>query len=229
MKAADIMTTNVITASDQACVADVAELLLKNNISAVPVVDETGAMVGIVSEGDLVRRAEIGTQHRRSWWLELVARQGALASEYLKEHGQRVVDVMTRDVITVSPDTPLAEIANLIEKHGIKRVPVVDNGKVVGIVSRSNLVQVLAARAKNIITIGEPDDALIRERVIAALRAEPWCPFMLNVLVHKGHVDLWGMAANEAEKEAARAAAEATPGVVAVTNNLVIRPSIFAG
>lgn len=227
MKAADIMTTQVVTANDESRIADVANLLLQNHISAVPVVDGSGKLVGIVSEGDLVRRAEIGTQSRHSWWLEMFSSPEALAREYIKEHGQRARDIMTKNVVTVGPDASLDVIANLLESHRIKRVPVVENDKLVGIVSRSNLVRALAAGAKDLLATGNPDDANIRERVISGLKSEPWCPFMLNVVVHKGQVDLWGIVKNEDEKRAARIAAEVTPGVVAVQDKLVISPPSY--
>lgn len=225
MKAADIMTSDVVTIDDAASVIDAARLLLQHRISALPVVDRDGRLVGIVSEGDLMRRAETGTERRRSWWLELLAGSETLAGEYVKSHANRVADVMTRKVVTAAPDAELGEIANLLERNGIKRVPIVDGGKVVGIVSRANLVQALAAGKEGIAIAGRPDDARIRERILARLKAEPWRPFMLNVVVHDGEVDLWGMVDSLEQKRAARVAAEGVPGVTAVKDNLVIRPA----
>ena len=135
MNAADVMVTNVITVGPDACLQDVAHLFLTNRISAAPVVSTDGKIVGIVSEGDLMRRAEAGTGRRRSWWLSLLTGREVLAAEYIKEHSRKVADVMTREVITAAPQTSLRDIANILEKNGIKRVPIVDGGKIIGIVS----------------------------------------------------------------------------------------------
>ena len=139
------MVSPVVTEKPSATVKDAAKLLLQRQISAVPVVDEQRKLVGIVSEGDLVHRAEIGTEHRRSRWLLLLTKNEALAADYIKAHGRRVEDVMTRNVVTATPDTPLNEIAGLLEKHGVKRVPIVWDGQLVGIVSIANLVQAVAS------------------------------------------------------------------------------------
>jgi CBS domain-containing protein len=140
MKAADVMVSNVITVGVNASIGEVAAILLNNHISAAPVVDEKGDLVGIVSEGDLIRRPEIGTAKRHSWWLELISNKWASASEYIKSHSRMVADVMTRDVITAKPDTPLGDIAAMLERNRIKRVPIVDGGKLVGLVSRGNIL-----------------------------------------------------------------------------------------
>lgn len=226
MQAKDIMTTPVITVTVSSTVQDVASVLLNRGISAVPVVDAAGRLVGIVSEGDLMRRVEAGTGRQRSWWLSLIADASNLANEYVKEHSRKVADVMTRQVITARPDTPLADIATLLEKNRIKRVPILDDGKLVGIVSRANLLRALTAPPKAIEkTVGLKDHA-IRERILARLRAEPWSPSWLNVSVEDGVVELWGAAESEAQKKAARIAAELTPGVIAVHDNIVIsRPA----
>ena len=141
MKARDIMVMNVITVDPEASVRQVADILFKNRISALPVVDEDGELMEIVSEGDLARRAELETDYRRSWWLETFARKSkeTLAAEYVKSHARRVEDVMTRRVITATPGTSLQDIAALLEKNRIKRVPIVAKGKVVEIVSRAKI------------------------------------------------------------------------------------------
>lgn len=229
MKAADVMTTPAITVTQDASIQDVATTLLTHRISAVPVVGPDGSLVGIVSEGDLVRRIETGTGRRRAWWLELVAGPDAAAEEFVREHSRRVGDVMTGDVVTASPDTPLGEIAALLERRHIKRVPIVDNGKVVGIVSRSNIVQALATFGRRLEPAATTDDAAIRDAILARFKAEPWAPSLLNVTVHEGVVDLWGLAASQTQKKAALLAAETVPGVVAVTDNLMLRPQVFDG
>ena len=225
MKAADVMVTNVITVGPEACVEDVAHLLLTNRISGLPVVGAEGKIVGIVSEGDLMRRAEAGTGRRRPWWLAMLTGQEVLAAEYVKEHSRKVTDVMTRNVVTAAPETPLQDIATLLEKNGIKRVPIVKDGKVVGIVSRANLLQALASLRKQI-EAGAPNDGTIRENIVARLKAEPWTrPSLINVIVQDGTVELWGIVDSQTEKKAVRVAAEVTPGVRAVNDNLIIRPA----
>ena len=228
MKAADVMVTNVITVGPQASVLDVAELLLSSRISGVPVVGKSGELLGIVSEGDLMRRAEVGTGRRRPWWLALFIGKEALAAEFVKEHSRKVTDVMTRDVITVSPDTSLFTIANLLERNAIKRVPVVRDGKLVGIVSRANLLQALASRGRQMQQMAgaAADDSKIRDRVITQLDTEPWTkPSLINVIVRDGTVELWGIVDSASEKKAVRVAAEVTPGVRAVADNLIVRPT----
>ena len=225
MNAADVMVTNVITVGLDACLQDVAHLLLTNRISAVPVVDNDGKVVGIVSEGDLMRRAEAGTGRRRSWWLSLLTGKEGLAAQYVKEHSRKVADVMTRDVITATPDTPLQDIANILEKNSIKRVPIIKDGKMVGLVSRANLLQALASLRKQI-EGGTPNDTKIRETVVQRLNAEPWLrSSLINVIVQDGTIELWGIVDSPTEKKAVRVAAEETPGVRAVNDNLIIRPA----
>jgi CBS domain-containing protein len=225
MNAVDVMVTKVITVGPDACVQDVAHILLTNRISAVPVIDANGKLLGIVSEGDLMCRAEAGTGRRRPWWLAALIGREAFAAEYVKEHSRKVTDVMTRSVITAKPNTPLRDIANLLEKNGIKRVPIVEDGKVVGIVSRANLLQALASLRKQI-DGPAPSDSDIRNGVIARLEAEPWShPSLVNVIVQDGAVELWGIVDSPAEKKAVRVAAEVTSGVRAVNDNLIVRPA----
>ena len=225
MNAADVMVTKVITVGPDARVQDVAHIFLTNRISAVPVVGSDGKILGIVSEGDLMRRAEAGTGRRRSWWLALLTGTDALAAEYVKEHSRMVADVMTRDVITAAPETPLRDIADILEKKGIKRVPIVKDGRIVGIVSRANLLQALASLRKQI-EGGAPNDAKVREAVLERLKAAPWSrPSLINVIVQDGTVELWGIVETPTQKKAVRVAAEDTPGVRAVNDNLIIRPA----
>jgi CBS domain-containing protein len=225
MKAADIMVTDVITVKPDSQVQDVAGLMLANRISALPVVDDAGALVGIVSEGDLLRRNEAGTGHDRAWWLKLLMSRENLAAEYVKEHARKVADVMTRSVVSADPDTSVADIASLLERHRIKRVPIVRNGKVVGIVSRANLVQALATFRKKVIAPQSVADAELREKVVARLNSEPWVrPNLVNVTVTDGTVDLWGIVESSVEKQALRVAVEVTPGVKAVNDNVMVRP-----
>lgn len=226
MKASDIMTTTLVTVTPDTSVSDVAAILLENRISGVPVVDPAGRPVGIVSEGDLLRRAEAGTGHERSWWLKLLMGREGLAAEFVKEHARQVADVMTRELVTATPDTPVAEIASLLERHRIKRVPVVKDGRLVGIVSRANLLHALATLRRQ--TPANPvTDAELRTAITARLESEPWLsPNLVNVTVTDGVVDAWGVVDSIAEKQALRVAIEETPGVKAVNDNLVIRPVV---
>ena len=226
MKAAEVMVTKVVTVGPRTGVRDAARILLTNRISAAPVVGEHGELLGIVSEGDLMRRSETDTEYRRSWWLALLASNETLAAEFAKSHSRTVADVMTRDVVTAKPDTSLREIAALLETNLIKRVPIIKAGKIVGIVSRANLLQAFASLASKIDATGRaPDDRIIREAILGRLRAQTWSgPWPLNVIVHEGTVELWGMVQSAAEKSAIRAVAEEAEGVSAVNNNLIVRP-----
>ena len=220
MKARDVMVSPVISVKPSCTVKEVAKTLLERRISAVPVVDDTGKLAGIVSEGDLMHRAEIGTQRRHSWWLRVLTGDDALAAEYTKAHARTVAGVMTRDVITASPDTPLHEIAALLERHSIKRVPIVRDGALLGIVSRANLLQALASSHKDLDI--QLSDTAIRDRILAHLNNQPWAhTLLLNVTVNGGVVDLWGITGSDAERKAIRVAAESAPGVTAVNDHLV--------
>jgi CBS domain-containing protein len=223
MKARDVMVSPVITTKPAASVKEVAQTLLTHHISAVPVIDHAGKLVGIVSEGDLMRRADLGTEKHRSWWLAvLFAEEEALAAEYVKQHSKKVADVMTRRLVVASPDAPLGEIAGLLERHSIKRVPIVENGALVGIVSRANLIQALAGD-RNASDVKVPD-AQLRDKIMRHLKTQPWAhTSLLNVTVNDGIVDIWGITRSEAEKQALRVAAETTPGVRAVNDNIVMQ------
>jgi CBS domain-containing protein len=223
MKARDVMASPVITVKPSDSVRTVAELFLKYRISAVPVVDNDDRVVGMVSEADLLHRAEAGTERRRSWWLSAFLQGDTLAQDYIKAHAGRVEDVMTRDVIVVRPYTPVHEVATLLEKNGIKRVPVVEDERLVGIVSRANLIQAVASARKE---LDVPlSDAAIRDNLLAHLKRQPWAnTALLNITVTGGVVDLWGATETDAERHAIRVAAEAAKGVTAVNDNLVTRP-----
>jgi CBS-domain-containing membrane protein len=218
MNAKDIMSTPVVSVGPHTSVRDIAGLLFKHRISAVPVVDE-GRLVGIVSEGDLLHRYEIGTADagRGSWWRRILGPDDSVAS-YVKSHAARARYVMTEDLVTVSPDTSVARIAELLDKHRIKRVPVLQDGKLVGIVSRSDLVQALAAR-EWVEAEGLDDDA-IYEQLSEELEQQPWWrSLMTNVVVSDGVVHYYGAFDSEAHKEAARVAAENVPGVRGVEDH----------
>ena len=229
MRARDIMVTDVITVGPEASVRDVAKILLAKRISAVPVVDEQGHLVGIISEGDLIRRAELGTNHHRSWWLELFSgmNKEALATRFLKSHGRKVKDVMTaKNLITAKPTTPIRDIAVSLEKNRIKRVPIVAKGQVVGIVSRANIIQALAG-SREAPAQTMTGDATIRKKVMKQIKAEKWSKgSLMNATVQSGRGHLWGVVDSEAEKQAARAAAELVEGVKKVENGVVVLPVV---
>jgi CBS domain-containing protein len=219
LTAGDVMTPRPVTVSPDTSVTDIARVLLGRAISAVPVLDGE-RLVGIVSEGDLMRRAETGTERRRPWWLGLLTSPETLAAEYTRAHGRRAADVMTTKVITVTETTPLAKIAKLLEDRRIKRVPVVRNGKVVGIVSRADLLRVLAAAPDQ----GPPrtvSDQEIRARFLRDLEAAAWAtPTYVNPIVVGGVVQLWGLVGSEQERRALRAMAARIGGVRGVEDHL---------
>lgn len=223
MQAMKVMTRTVVTVPADATVWAAADILLGARVSAAPVVDADGRMLGIVSEADLLNRPELGTVPARSWLQRLLTDESVLARDYLRSHSHRVADVMTRQVVSVEERTGLKEIAALMQKHRIKRVPVVRDGKVVGIVSRANLLQGLLSREPQ--PSGTPaGDETLRTRVVAALASQAWGEGVSNVVVENGVVHVWGNVASPAVREAVRVAAENVPGVQRVVNKVVVLP-----
>lgn len=219
MKASDVMTSKVITISPDAPLSDMIRLMLDNRISGLPVVGKDGKLVGMITEGDCLRRVETGTDVKRSFWRAMLTGSETLANEYIRSHGRKVSEVMTSDPITVSPETDLGEVIHILEKNQIKRVPVVKDGAIVGIVSRANLLQALSGLVGNAKV--DQSDANIRQGVIAALSTLPWAANeFLNVTVHDGAVDLWGSFTAYRQDEAAVVAAENVPGVKSVRSHL---------
>jgi CBS domain-containing protein len=232
MLARDVMNTRVVTVGPDATVTDIAKLLVEKRISAVPVVDADQGVMGIVSEGDLMHRPESGTEKRRgAWWLRLLTMPDELAAEYSKSHGVRASDVMTRTVITVPEGMPIADIAEILEEHRIKRVPVVQDGRLVGIVSRANLLHGLATSKQASPLPSAASDQAIREDILRSVRQEPWAsPSYANVTVEDGVVHLWGMAETDEEIKAWEIAAGETTGVKSVANHMnKIEPRMFFG
>jgi CBS domain-containing protein len=224
MEARDVMTTPVCTVEPDCPVEQIARTLLEHQVSAVPVVDRDGRVVGIVSEGDLFRRPEADTERRRSWWLAQFLDQEHLAAEFAKSHGQRAAEVMSRKLVTVGEDTPVTKIAELLETHRIKRVPVVRNGRLVGIVSRANLLRALAAKPATALPMAVSDRG-IRSALLATLRKQPWfSKTRVDVFVDGGTVQLWGIAMSKAEHEALLAAARSQPGVTGVVDRVTVFP-----
>jgi len=222
MKALDVMVRNVVTVKPDDEVADAIKLLAEHDVSALPVVDEGNNVVGIISEADLLHRQEIGTAKHRPWWLEAVTPASTLASEFAKSHGRRVAEVMSTDVVSAAEDTPLGEIATMLERHRIKRVPVLRGGKLVGIVSRSNLIQALASSRAPAAGAGAETDRKIRHELLDRLGKEDWTDFgERNVIVSGGIVHLWGLVGSPEEHKALLALAEGVPGVASVSDEMI--------
>jgi CBS domain-containing protein len=217
MRAHQIMTRSVVTVRPDATILEAANTMLQHHVSGLPVVDAAGKLVGIVSEGDFIRRGEIGTQKKRSRWLSFL--MGADATQYVREHGRKVSEVMTHDPLTIAEDATLEEIVNAMEANGIKRMPVMRDGKLVGIVSRANLLHAVASLARE---VPDPtaDDDHIRSRIIQALEKHDWSPFGLSVIVRDGIVHLSGVITDEESRQAAIVATENVSGVKKVHDHL---------
>jgi CBS domain-containing protein len=221
MNAEHVMTRDVISIDPDATVLQAARLMLQHHISGLPVIDKSGNLVGVLSEGDFLRRRETKTERRRSRWLEFLMGPGRIAAEYSHSHGSKVSEVMTAEVQTVDEVTPIEDIVDLMERRRIKRVPVLCGGQVVGIVTRSNLMHAMVSLARAA-QPGAADDAAIRESLLAEMQKEQWAPAATtNVVVHDGVVELWGVIVDERQREALKVAAENIPGVKAVKDHLV--------
>jgi CBS domain-containing protein len=221
MRAVDVMVRDVVTVRPETDLAEAVKLLAEHDVSALPVVDADDRVIGILSEADLVHRAEIGTEQHRPWWLEAVTGASTLAREFAKSHGQKVGEIMTSEVVSVAEDTPLSEIAALLERKRIKRVPVVREGKLVGIVSRSNLVQALASAVGHIDQHSETDRQ-IRLDLLSRLGEQTWTDFSSrNVTVGGGIVHIWGLVGSPSERKALLALAESVPGVKQVCDEMI--------
>ncbi len=214
MQANDIMTPNVVTVRPEMPVSEIAELLVLNKISAVPVVDNNDTLVGIISEGDLLRRLSSSAGDDRPWWVKMMSSQSQDASEFIKVHGRTAQDVMTRNLITVDETAELSEVAHTLETHRIKRVPVVKDGKIVGIVSRSNLLQAVAGKKTEVKKSATLSDRDIRQQVYKSLSEQGFASHgSMNVMVEDGIVELWGWVESETERKALLLAASEIPGV----------------
>ena len=219
MRAHHIMTRKVITIAPDASIVDAARLMLDNRISGLPVVDLKGQLVGMVTERDLLRRTETGTQRKRPRWLEFILGPGRQAAEYVQTAGRRVREIMTADVRTVTEDTPLPDVVSLMEKYRIKRVPVTNAGKLTGIISRQNFVRAVAGLARE---VPDPtaDDEHIRKRILAEIERNQWTPIGVEVFVRDGVVDLCGVITDDRVRQAMVVSAENTSGVKQVHDHL---------
>ncbi|GGB24083.1 MULTISPECIES: CBS domain-containing protein [Alphaproteobacteria] len=221
MQAKDIMTTSVISVPLEGQVEDAVRLMLDHHISALPVVDAEGGLKGLVSEGDLMRRVRETDGPRRSWWLEVLGGSSDSTRDFVKLKSHHVEDVMTRDVVSVEEDTTVAEIARLLEKHRIKRVPVLRSGQVVGIVSRANLLHALSALKEGVLPEPSEDDRVLRAKIKEALKEVPGAAVnLINYTVENGNVSVWGVADSDFEENAIRVAVESVPGVGMVDVNM---------
>ena len=221
MKAKDIMTRRVISISPDASILKAAHLMLQHRISGLPVVDPAGVLIGIVTEGDFLRRAETGTERRKPRWLEFVLGPGRAAADFTHSHGRKVEEVMSDSPYSVSEDTTLDEIVSLMERHRIKRVPVTRDAHLVGIVSRANLMRALISIARSAPPPAQ-SDLDIRSHIMTEMDTQKWAPVALvEVTVNKGVVDLWGTILDERDRKALKVLAENVPGVKAVNDHMV--------
>jgi CBS domain-containing protein len=226
MEARQVMTSPILTISPGASVRQAIEMMLEHRVSGLPVVDEIGQLVGLISEGDLLHRSELGTEKHRSKWLDFLVGPGRSATAYVHSHSRRVADVMTCDVATVEETTPLEEVVKLMEKRHIKRVPVVRDGGVAGIITRSDLLRAfLKASAAREVPASDED---IRRNICDTIEQEGWAPAgSVHVKVFEGHVTLSGTIFDERERDAIRVCAENQPGVTGVTDDMIwVEPTV---
>jgi CBS-domain-containing membrane protein len=222
MKASEVMTRKVISIAPEATIVDAIRLMLRKRISGLPVVDRQGRLVGIVSEGDFLHRPELSTARGRSAWFDAIFGPSESAKNYVHSHGSKVRDVMTGDPVTVSEHTPLDQLVHLMETHRIKRLPVVRRGKVVGIVTRADLMLALASIHRTARASSATNGA-IRQRILSAIREQTWTAgASIDVTVSNGVVDLWGTINDIAQRDALKALVAATPGVREVADHLVL-------
>jgi CBS domain-containing protein len=219
MRAHQIMTRRVITVTPETTIVEAANTMLERHVSGLPVADAAGKLVGIVSEGDFIHRGEIGTQRKRGRFLRFIVGPGRTATDFVHEHGRRVADIMSPEPLTITEDTVLEEIVQLMERKNVKRLPVTRGDKVVGIVSRANLLQAVASLVRE---VPDPtaDDDHIRSRVIDALERNDWSPHGLSVIVRDGIVHLTGIITDERSRQAAIVGAENIAGVKKVHDHL---------
>ncbi len=224
MRAREIMTPQVITVGPDTSVVEAIDTMLRHHVSGLPVVDTEGRLVGIISEGDFIRRAETGTQHARGRWLRFLVGADKIAAEFVHEHGRKVGEIMTSHPLTVTEDTPLDAIAQIMESNGIKRLPVLQGSRLVGIVTRSDFLATLAGLAHSL-PAPSADDDQIRSEVRVAMAKGPGRPCRLHVTVRDGIVSLGGIVRKESARQASVVAAENVAGVRKVHDNLWMAPA----
>jgi CBS domain-containing protein len=222
MRARDIMSKQVVSVRADATIAEAVAILLQQRISAVPVLDPEDRLVGILSEGDLLRRSELGTEKKRARWLQILLSPGRLAEEYARAHGRRVEEVMTREVVTVDEDAPAVDIVDTMSRHRIKRVPVLHAGRMIGIVSRADLIRALGAATRAPALHPHRSDDEVRRDIEAEFARAPGIPAaQIHVTVQSGVVDLTGAITDERERNAVHAAVGCVPGVARLRDHLI--------
>lgn len=225
MKVADIMTRRLITVRPETSVADAVHLMLQDEISGLPVVDRNGRLVGIVTEGDFQRRVELGTERNRRPWLAMLIDPNRLAEDYVHSHARKVGEAMTCEVVTIGPDATLDEVVATMERHRVKRLPVTQDGRLVGIVSRADLLRALGAISDGdwVSTRSVSSDTALRQRILAEIEKQPWAPATtVSVVVWDGSAHLWGTATDDKQRQALTVLAENVPGVEEVRDHLVV-------
>ncbi|MVT70445.1 CBS domain-containing protein [Bradyrhizobium pachyrhizi] len=219
MRAHQIMARHLITVGTETSIIKAAKLMMDHHVSGLPVVDSSGRLVGILSESDFLRRSEIGTQRRRGRWLQFLLGSGYAAADFVHERGRKVGEIMSCDPITVTEETPLPDLVNLMEKRGIKRLPVMHEGRLVGLVTSADLLRAVASIAHQILD-PTADDKHVHDRIVRALDGANWCPLGLQVSVRNGVVHLRGIIMDERARQAAIVAAENVAGVKEVHDHL---------
>jgi len=228
MNAQDAMTRDVITVGPEAIVGEIAALLVRHRISAVPVVSDDNRVIGIVSQTDLGHRSETGTEKRRKWWLDVFADADTKAREYIKSHGLKAQDVMTRFIVSVSKTANLSEVAEVLDTHLIRQVPVMDDGKLVGIISRTDLVRKLA-EVRIAAPATRPDNGALQKAIWEQIKAQPWLKSAyINLAVKDGVVELYGAVDSSEQSRALRILVEGVDGVQKVEDNVSLFPKVVA-
>ncbi|MFZ1102808.1 MAG: CBS domain-containing protein [Hyphomicrobiaceae bacterium] len=222
------MTKDMVKVGPDATVGDIAALLVQHRIGAVPVVSNTQQLIGIVSQTDPVHRSETGTEKKRKWWLELFVDPDAMAREYAKSHGHKAQDVMTRLVVSVSENASLAEVADVLDTHRIRQVPVVSEGRLVGMISRADLVRALA-EASITAPATRPDNGALQKAIWDEIKSQPWLKSaFVNLAVRDGVVELWGAVESDEQHRALKVLVEGVSGVEKVEDNVTLLPKVVA-
>jgi len=228
MQAREVMTKDVVMVRPETTVGEIAALLVTHRIGAVPVVSgDDRRLLGVVSQTDLVHRSETGTEKRRKWWLEIFADPNAKAREYVKSHGHKAQDVMTRMVVSVSEGASLAEVADALDTHGIRQVPVVTEGRLAGMISRADLVRALA-QASITAAAARPDGGALQKAIWDQIKAQAWLKTSyVNLAVKDGVVELWGAVESDEQRHALKVLVEGVPGVTKVEGNVTLMPKVM--
>jgi CBS-domain-containing membrane protein len=229
MQARDIMTRSVITVGPETPLREIVSIMLDRHISGLPVVAHDGRIIGIVSQSDLLHRAELGTERKHKWWFRTFGDSNTLAKEFAKAHGLKAHDVMSRHVVSVREDSELGDVADILDNRRIKRVPVVQNGLLVGLITRGDLVRALSLVQVSTPT-GKIENAPLHRMLRDRIRAQRWLnKNYINLTVDDGVVELWGFVESEDERNALRALVEETSGVTRVEDNVMVGSPIRVG